>query len=177
MEQMNYWVVPTFQFAQLPKEDKEKNLIIKVCNMYDVTPESLNSKTRKRKCVEARYVIFYILHKICRYSQQETGDIFGKDHATVLYGCKTIIDFISIDKQFEAKIERLIDYTRYSFKIEKLYLETGVRKSKYTGVSWSSHAKKWRAGIFLNGKNKQIGYFTSEYEAYLEYQKVLTNKK
>ena len=36
--------------------------------------------------------------------------------------------------------------------------------SKYKGVSWYKRTNKWRAIITVNGKNKYLGYFTSETE-------------
>jgi hypothetical protein len=48
--------------------------------------------------------------------------------------------------------------------------------SKYVGVR-SSAINKWRAEIYINGKTKNLGTFTDEYEAHLAYQKVLNEYK
>ena len=45
--------------------------------------------------------------------------------------------------------------------------------SKYKGVSWSKRDKKWRARIFLNKQEINLGYFTKELEANEAYQKAL----
>ena len=45
--------------------------------------------------------------------------------------------------------------------------------SKYTGVSWSKHANKWRSQIVLLGKPKHIGYFTNEEDAHNAYEEEL----
>ena len=37
--------------------------------------------------------------------------------------------------------------------------------SKYKGVWWDAPSGKWRAGIAINGRNKHLGYFTSELDA------------
>lgn len=47
--------------------------------------------------------------------------------------------------------------------------------SRYTGVSWAHRNKKWVCKIYINGKNKHIGYFDCELSASIEYQKALTN--
>ena len=44
--------------------------------------------------------------------------------------------------------------------------------SKYTGVSWDTGAKKWRAQIMINGKKKFLGYFETEKEAAKAYNLV-----
>lgn len=51
----------------------------------------------------------------------------------------------------------------------------GVRRyagktSRYTGVDWSKHNKKWRARIQVdNGKNKSLGYYVDETDAAVAY--------
>lgn len=37
--------------------------------------------------------------------------------------------------------------------------------SRYRGVSWEKHVGKWRAGIKLDGKARNLGYFATEEEA------------
>lgn len=53
--------------------------------------------------------------------------------------------------------------------------------SKYIGVTWDKRRKKWFARIYISrGKFKFLGYFNSEMEASIEYQKSLNellNKK
>jgi hypothetical protein len=41
--------------------------------------------------------------------------------------------------------------------------------SKYRGVSWNKSKGKWRSRIHVDGKNKNLGYFTCEKEAALAY--------
>lgn len=48
--------------------------------------------------------------------------------------------------------------------------------SKYKGVFWDDKANKWRVSIRINGKQKYLGSFKNEYEAYLAYQKELNKK-
>ena len=47
--------------------------------------------------------------------------------------------------------------------------------SKYTGVTWFSRDKKWKAQITINGKNKHLGYFKDEEEAAEAYRIALNN--
>lgn len=48
--------------------------------------------------------------------------------------------------------------------------------STYRGVSFSSRFKKWKAALKMNGKSYTIGFFDSEHEAALEYNKFALNK-
>ena len=43
--------------------------------------------------------------------------------------------------------------------------------SKYLGVCWDKHSKKWKAQINIDGKLKNLGYFDNEEDASLVYQK------
>ena len=52
--------------------------------------------------------------------------------------------------------------------------QTGTT-SQYTGVSMNKYSGKWKGTIYINGKNKHLGYFKDEYEAHLAYQKELSN--
>ncbi len=48
--------------------------------------------------------------------------------------------------------------------------------SKYLGVSFESKKGKWRADISVNGKNKFLGHFCNEedaFNAYCEYKKII----
>lgn len=47
--------------------------------------------------------------------------------------------------------------------------------SKFTGVCWCKHVKKWLAKISKNGKRKHLGYYSEEKEASKAYQKALKN--
>lgn len=47
--------------------------------------------------------------------------------------------------------------------------------SKYTGVSWIKSRNKWGSSIYINGKSKFLGRFTSELEAHQAYQKALNS--
>jgi hypothetical protein len=73
-------------------------------------------------------------------------------------------------------------------RVENLQLLSGVEhrrkpkksrntSSKYTGVNWHKTSSKWRAEIRINGKPKNLGYYTTEYQAHYAYQSVLLTLK
>ena len=57
----------------------------------------------------------------------------------------------------------LRENTSYGYNLKKT-------SSKFTGVCWNKHAKKWRARIRIAGRHKHLGYFTNEDEAAEAYQ-------
>lgn len=48
-----------------------------------------------------------------------------------------------------------------------------TKSSIYPGVGWHERDKKWRAYITINGKQKHLGHFDVEAEAYAAYLKAL----
>jgi hypothetical protein len=76
---------------------------------FDTTVEKINSKTRKREVVKARQLAMSILSLDGR-SLTETGDIFDKDHATVLHGKKAILNIIDTqDKLYYAPVMEVLE--------------------------------------------------------------------
>ena len=57
---------------------------------------------------------------------------------------------------------RWATYQQNSFNTRKGYVST---TSKFKGVNFAPHAKKWRAYIIAGRKRKHLGYFTNEQAA------------
>ena len=51
------------------------------------------------------------------------------------------------------------------------YYNGKLTSSIYKGVTWFKQTKKWQAQIGIDGKNKHLGYFSSEIEAAIAYNK------
>jgi hypothetical protein len=47
------------------------------------------------------------------------------------------------------------------------------KKSKYIGVGWHKHTKKWMARLVLNGKRLSLGCYVNEIDAANAYQNKL----
>jgi hypothetical protein len=60
--------------------------------------------------------------------------------------------------------------------IEKHFFNKSTT-SQYTGVSWNKRANKWEGCIYIDGKNRHLGRFKTEYEAHYAYQSVLSTLK
>jgi len=55
--------------------------------------------------------------------------------------------------------------TRKQNNMNRLCIKRKGSPSKYKGVIWHKHTKKWNVQICYNGKRKTIGYFNDEIEA------------
>ncbi len=102
---------------------REENILKIVFEYLDV-PFKHNYKNRKRELVFARQVALFFLKKYTPKSLVELGNIFNKDHASVLHSIKTIKNLLETDKQVRytiVDIERLITQDSQSIETEKLY--------------------------------------------------------
>jgi chromosomal replication initiator protein len=79
-----------------------------VCDYFDLPIEMLKSKTRKREVVQARQISMYFSKKMTKSSFANIGaHCGGKDHATVLHACRTVVNLSETDKQFRHYLEEL----------------------------------------------------------------------
>jgi lipoprotein-releasing system permease protein len=73
-----------------------------VCDYFNISLDTLLSKTRKRQIVQARQIAMYLSRNLINCSLSTIGaEIGGKDHATVLHACSTVGDLMSTDKTFK----------------------------------------------------------------------------
>ena len=83
-----------------------------VCDYFNIAPDQLKSKTRKREIVQSRQVAMYFAKIYTKNSLASIGSqIGGKDHATVLHACKTVNNLMETDKLFK----------RYILELEKRF--------------------------------------------------------
>ena len=79
-----------------------------VCDHFEMEVDVLQSKTRKREIVQARQIAMYFCKTLTKASLASIGAQVGKkDHATVLYACKTVNNLIEIDKKFKSHVDAI----------------------------------------------------------------------
>jgi chromosomal replication initiator protein len=77
-----------------------------VCDYFNMSVESLQTKTRKREIVQARQITMYFSKTLTKYSLASIGAQIGnKDHATGLHACKTVNNLKDTDKNFRQYVE------------------------------------------------------------------------
>ena len=93
--------------------DKVKNV---VCEYFNISQDTLLSKSRKRQIVQARQIAMYMTRQHINCSLSTIGaELGGKDHATVLHACTTVSDLMSTDrtfKQYVTDIEKMLSSVR-----------------------------------------------------------------
>ncbi len=73
-----------------------------VCDYFCISYDKLFSNTRKREIVQARQLAMYFAKVFTKHSLSVIGSKCGnKDHATVLYACKTVKNLTDTDRNFK----------------------------------------------------------------------------
>ena len=76
-----------------------------VASYYRVDKETLKGRKRDKKTALARQVAMYLLKEDANLGSTAIGRILGgKDHTTVLHGCKTIENQQNLDSQLRREI-------------------------------------------------------------------------
>lgn len=79
-----------------------------VCERYMITPETMQSKTRKREIMECRQIIHWMIRRgVCfnNMSLEAIGKtVGGKDHATVMHSIKQVDNLIETNAAFRERI-------------------------------------------------------------------------
>lgn len=70
-----------------------------VCSHYNIDPDLIFTKSRKREISDARQVVMYLAKKLIKMPLTAIGARLGRTHATVLYACKNLEERIPIDRQ------------------------------------------------------------------------------
>ena len=79
-----------------------------VADHFDIQPEKLQGKTRKRSIVIARQLSMYLAKNLTDKSLKSIGENFGgRDHSTVIYSCRTVQDLMETNAIFKDTVTEL----------------------------------------------------------------------
>ena len=109
------------QSTQIPTIDikiKNRGDVDYICHCTGFSLDELKQNRRNQELVAARYVIFSYFRKR-GYSLQNIGDIFDKDHSTVIAGLKRM------QKLIDTKDAIMINAMRnFGFKLNNLLMQS-----------------------------------------------------
>lgn len=79
-----------------------------VCDHFNIVPDKLKDKTRKRNIVEARQISMYLAKCYTKNSLKAIGGHFGgRDHSTVIHSCQAVQDQIDTDASYGKNVAEL----------------------------------------------------------------------
>lgn len=85
-----------------------RDLIKIVADFYNIEPDSICDKTRKKEIVKPRQITMYILREDFNTSYPTIGDkLGGRDHTTVIHSCEKIKEELKTDQLLEQQINQI----------------------------------------------------------------------
>ena len=78
-----------------------------VCKFYGVKKEELLARKRTKNIAEARQIAMYLITEYINIPLESVGNIFGKDHSTVIYAKNKVAEDIKNSKKLEVQINDL----------------------------------------------------------------------
>lgn len=111
--------VPSISMAErILSDDFSRNLkkqivsvekVIKaIQKFYNISFDDIVSRRRNKEVIKPRHMTMYILHHIIGMSFSDIGrELGGKDHTTILHGCRSITKDINLSKQIKDELELL----------------------------------------------------------------------
>lgn len=86
-----------------------------VCNFYNLSVDSISTRSRKAEVVQARQIAMYFSKIYTKSSLSTIGLHIGKrDHATVLHACKKVEDLMETDKLFLKDVNEIKNILKLS---------------------------------------------------------------
>jgi chromosomal replication initiator protein len=67
-----------------------ESIIAKVSDRFDVSVEELKSKNKQRRISDARQICMYLIREMTDLSLPRIGELFNRDHTTVLHGYRSV---------------------------------------------------------------------------------------
>ena len=89
------------------------SIVNDVCQEYGVNFLDLITPCRKRELIEPRHVIMYVLKTFKLLSFEQIGQLFNRDHSTVVHARKAVENQRFADKNYEIRIVKLIQKIGY----------------------------------------------------------------
>lgn len=80
-----------------------------VTGRYDVSADDLRGPKRLREVVEPRKIAMYLCRECGDMPFASVGEVFNRDHSTVIFACSEVEKKMKIDELFCAEISELKD--------------------------------------------------------------------
>lgn len=110
--EINYWAIPSVRKTKLNPRQREElanEFIECVCIYYNITNKDIRGKDRFRNIVMARHMAMYILREKVKLKLKVIGDLFGRDHTTVMNAIRSIKNQSDVDELVSSDIQNLIN--------------------------------------------------------------------
>lgn len=96
--------------TEIPEDGKEytvEMIVNAVCKHYSIKTKELKGISRAKMYSLPRQVAMFLIKRYANLGLREIGQIFGKDHSTVLHACQKIEGEIEVDVTLKRSIETI----------------------------------------------------------------------
>ncbi|MBP3309095.1 MAG: chromosomal replication initiator protein DnaA [Clostridia bacterium] len=98
--------------GNIPVDILIDRIIKQVSEFYGVSVDTLKSNKRTANVAHARHIAVYIIKKLTEKSYQDIGDIFNRDHTTIMSSCTKIETEIRTKKNIDRDIKTIINLVK-----------------------------------------------------------------
>lgn len=78
-----------------------------VAQFYNIDPDVIFTKSRKREISDARQIVMFLAKKIAKMPYTAIGTRLSRTHATVMYACKCIEERLPLEKKLQEEIGKI----------------------------------------------------------------------
>ncbi len=78
-----------------------------VSDYYDVDPDAIFAKSRKREISDARQMVMFLARRDAKMPVTAIGTRLSRTHATVLHACRNIEERLSLEPKLRADLEKI----------------------------------------------------------------------
>ena len=94
--------------GNIPTDAMIERILKVVCRNYGISEENIKSKNRTDSVANARHTAIYIIKELTDLTLNEIGNIFGRNHATVIASINKVNTNLRTIKNADADIKRMI---------------------------------------------------------------------
>lgn len=90
------------------KEHAKLSIVDVVCEFYNITMPTMQTRSRKTEVVRPRQILSKLLCDVAKISTTEVSRLFYQDHTTVCHSISAINALLQTDESFQKEFQQLI---------------------------------------------------------------------
>ena len=91
-------------------------IVAKVAAYYRISPDDLAGKSRAAAVAQARQIAMYLCRDQTDLSLPKIGELFSKDHTTVLYACRKIKEDMNRKREVYTHVTEILNQIKSSVR-------------------------------------------------------------
>lgn len=108
-----------YMFKTEEKKDKAEFIINEIGRYFGLETNYYKLHSRKADLIKARQIAMYFVRNYTKFSLEGIGNLFNKDHATVLNAIRNVMNYVETDRIYRDEVVKL--KIMFDEKIETLF--------------------------------------------------------